>query len=64
MPYQSVGPCYTHFPADVMMNEFDLSHWNCNNEPNDSIDLIKDYYNLMADRLRHQILDASPHARI
>jgi hypothetical protein len=62
MPYQSVGDS----PVDVMMNQFDLS--NCNYDDDldlyESIDLIKDYYNIMTDRLRHQILDASPHARI
>ncbi len=62
MPYQSVGD----FPVDVMMNQFDLSDWNYNNDSdlNESIDLIKDYCDIMTDRLRHQILDASPHARI
>ncbi len=50
MPYQSVGD----FPVDVMMNQFDLSDWNDNNESNlyESIDLIKDYYDKMTDRLR------------
>jgi hypothetical protein len=60
MPYQSVGCCYTHFPVDVMMNGFDLSNWNYNNDSDlspfisldDSIDTIKDEYNLMTDRLR------------
>jgi hypothetical protein len=55
-----------------MMNGFDLSNWNYNNNsdlslfiiPDDSIDLIKDYYNLLTDRLRHQIWEASSHARI
>jgi hypothetical protein len=55
-----------------MMNGFDLSDWNYNNNSDlssfiiadDSIDLIKDYYNIITDRLRHQILEASPHARI
>ncbi len=62
MPYQSVGD----FPVDVMMNQFDLSDWNYNNDSDlyESIDLIKDYYNTMTDRLRRRILDASPHARI
>ena len=62
MPYQSVGD----FPVDVMMNQFDLSDWNYNDDSDlyESIDLIKDYYNIMTDRLRRQILDASPHARI
>jgi hypothetical protein len=62
MPYQSVGD----FPVDVMMNQIDLSDWNYNDDLDlyESIDLVKDYYNIMTDRLRHQILDASPHARI
>jgi hypothetical protein len=62
MPYQSVGD----FPVDVMMNQYDLSNWNDNDESDlyESIDLIKDYYDIMADRLRHRILEASPHARI
>ncbi len=55
-----------------MMNGLDLSNSNYNNNPDlslfiipdDSIDLIKDYYNLMTDRLRRQILEVSPHARI
>ncbi len=42
------------------MNGFNLFDWNYNNEPDDSIDLTKDYYDLMTDTLRHQILDASP----
>jgi hypothetical protein len=72
MPYQSVNCCYTYFPVDVMMNGFDLSYWDCNDDSDfssfiiadDSIDLIKDNYNIMTDRLKHQILEASPHARI
>ena len=62
MPYQSVGD----FLVDVMMNQFDLSNWNYNDDLDlyESIDLIKDYYDIMTDRLRCQILDASPHARI
>ena len=62
MPYQSVGD----FLVDVMMNQFDLSNWNYNDDSDlyESIDLIKDYYVRMTDRLRHQILAASPHARI
>jgi hypothetical protein len=55
-----------------MMNGFNLSNWNYNDNsdlslfiiPDDSIDLIKDYYDLITDRLRHQILEASPYARI
>jgi hypothetical protein len=62
MPYQSVGD----FPDDVMMNQFNLFDLNNNDESDlyESIDLIKDYYDIMADRLRRQILEASPHARI
>jgi hypothetical protein len=62
MPYQSVGD----FPVDVIMNQFDSSDWNYNNDSDlyESIDLIKDYYDIMTDRLRRRILDASPHARI
>ncbi len=62
MPYQSVGD----FPVDVMMNHFDLSDWNDNDESDlyESIDLIKDYYDIVTDRLRRRILEASPHARI
>ncbi len=62
MPHQSV----VDFPVDVMMNQFDLSDWNDNDESDlyESIDLIKDYYNITTDRLRRQILEASPHARI
>jgi hypothetical protein len=59
MPYQSVGD----FPVDVMMNQFNLSDWNYNDD-SDLYDLIKDYYDIMTDRLRRQILEASPHARI
>jgi hypothetical protein len=62
MPYQYVGD----FPVNVMMNHFDVSDWNYNDDLDlyESIDLIKDYYNIMTDRLRRQILEASPHARI
>ncbi len=62
MPYQSVGD----FPDDVMMNQFNLSDWNYNDDLDlyESIDLIKDYYNIVTDRLRRRILGASPHARI
>ncbi len=51
MPYQSVGD----FPVDVMMNQFNLSVWNDNDESDlyESIDLIKGYYDIMTDRLRH-----------
>jgi hypothetical protein len=62
MPYQSVGD----FPVDVMMNQFDSSDWNDNDESDlyESIDLIKDNNDIMTDILRCQILEASPHARI
>jgi hypothetical protein len=62
MPYQSVGD----FPVDVMINQFYLSDRNYNDDSDlyESIDLIKDYYNIMTDRLRRQILDALPLARI
>jgi hypothetical protein len=62
MPYQSVGD----FLVDVMMNQFNLSDWKDNDESDlyESIDLIKDYCNIMTDRLRRRILEASPHARI
>ncbi len=68
MPYQSVGD----FLVNVMMNQFDLSDWNYDDDsdcssfiiPDESIDLIKDYYDIMTDRLRRQILESSPHARI
>ncbi len=40
MPYKSVGD----FPVDVMMNQFNLSDWNYNDDSDlyESIDLIKD----------------------
>jgi hypothetical protein len=62
MPYQSVGD----FLVDVMMNQFNLFDWNDNDGSDlyESIDLIKDHYNIMTDRLRRRILEASPHARI
>ena len=62
MPYQSIGD----FPVNFMMNQFDLSDWYDNDESDlyESIDLIKDYDDDMTDRLRRQILEASPHARI
>ncbi len=62
MPYQFIGD----FPFDVMMNRFDLSDWNDNDESDlyEYVDLIKYYYDIMTDRLRRQILKASPHARI
>ncbi len=60
MPYQSAGHCYTHFPVDVMIIVFDLLNWNYNDDsdislfiiPDDSIDLNKDEFNIMTDRLR------------
>jgi hypothetical protein len=62
IPYQSIGD----FPVNVMMIQFDISDWYDNDESDlyESIDLIKDYYNEMTDRLRRRILEASPHARI
>ncbi len=53
MPYQSIGD----FPVNFMLNQFDLSYWYDNDESDlyESIDLIKDYYDEMTDRLRHQI---------
>ncbi len=50
MPYQSVGD----FPVDVMMNHFNIFDWNYNDDLDfyESIDLIKDYYDIMTDRLR------------
>jgi hypothetical protein len=48
MPYQSVGD----FLVDVMMNQFDLFDWNYNDDSDlyESIDPIKDYYNIMTHR--------------
>jgi len=63
MPYhQSVGD----FPVDVMMNQFDVSNWDDNDDSDlyESTDLIEDYYNIMTDKLRRRIVEASPHARI
>jgi hypothetical protein len=63
MPYyQSVGD----FPVDVMMNKFDVSNWDDNDDSDlyESIDLIEDYYNIMTDKLRRRILETSPPARI
>ncbi len=59
MPYQPANCCYAHFPVDVMMIGFDISNWNQNNNldlssfimADDSIDLIKDEFNIMTDRL-------------
>jgi hypothetical protein len=55
-----------------MINGFDLLNWYSNDKsassplilPNDFIATIEDEYDLMTDRLMHQILKASPHARI
>jgi hypothetical protein len=62
MPYQSIGD----FPVNFMMNQFDLSNWYENDESDlyESIDLIKNYYDEMTDRLRRRISGQSPHARI
>ncbi len=62
MPYQSIGD----FPVNFMMNQFNLSDWYGNDESDlyESIDPTKDYDDDMTDRLRRQILEASPHARI
>jgi hypothetical protein len=51
IPYKSIGD----FPVDVMMNQFNSSDWNYNDDSDlyESIDLIKDYYNIMTERLRH-----------
>jgi hypothetical protein len=45
IPYHSVGD----FPVDVMMNQFDLSNWNYNDDSDlyESIGLIKDHYNII-----------------
>ncbi len=63
MPYyQSVG----NFAVDVMMNQFHVSNWYDNDDSYlyESIDLIQDYYNIMTDKLRRWILEASPHAKV
>ncbi len=62
MLYQSIGD----FPVNFMTNQSYLSNWydNEKSDLNESIDLIKDYDDDMTDRLRRQILEASPHARI
>ncbi len=72
MPYQTAGYSFTHFSIDLMINGFDLLNWNDNDEsdlspfnlPDDSTAMIEEEYNLMTDKLMHQILKASPHARI
>jgi hypothetical protein len=59
MPYQSANCFYTHFPVDVMIDGFNISNWNYNNNSDlslyimadDSIDLIKDEFDIMTDRL-------------
>ncbi len=58
MPYQSIGDFLVH----VMMNQFDISNWYDNDRSDlyESIDLIKDYYDEMTDRLRRRISEASP----
>jgi hypothetical protein len=50
MPYQSIGD----FLVNYMMNQFDLFDWYDNDESDlyESIDLNKDYYDEMTDRLR------------
>ncbi len=50
MPCQSEGD----FLVDVVMNQFDLSNWNYDDDSDlyESIDLMKKYYNIMTDRLR------------
>jgi hypothetical protein len=42
------------YPVDIMMNLFNLSNWNDNDESDlyESIDLNNDYYDIMTDRLR------------
>ncbi len=62
MPYQSIGD----FSVNFMINQFNLSNWYDNDELDlyESIDLIKDYDDDMTDRLRRQILEAYPYARI
>ncbi len=50
MPYyQSVGD----FPVDVMMNQFNISNWDDNDDSYlyESIDLIQDYYDIMTDKI-------------
>jgi hypothetical protein len=50
MPYQSAGD----FLVNFMMNQFNLLDWNYNDDldlssliiPDESIDLIKDYYDI------------------
>jgi hypothetical protein len=72
MPYQSADCCFTHFLVNLMINGFDSSNWNNNNESDpsplilldDFIVMIEDEYDLMTDRLMRQILKASLHARI
>jgi hypothetical protein len=54
MQYQCAGCCFTYFPVDVMINGFNLLHWNHNNEsdlslfisPDDSIAAIEDKHDL------------------
>jgi hypothetical protein len=59
MPYQSAICCNIHFPVDVMMTGFNISNWNYIDNSDlssfimadDSIDLIKDEFDIMTDRL-------------
>ena len=62
MSYQSIGDILVNF----MMNQFDYFDWYDNDESDlyESIDLIIDYDDDMTDRLRRQILEKSPLARI
>ena len=52
--------------SDIFCPYRKLTDWYNNDESDlyESIDLIKDYDDDMTDRLRHQILEASPHAKI
>ena len=52
--------------SDIFCPYCKLTNWYDNDESDlyESIDLIKDYDDDMTDRLRRQILEASPHARI
>jgi hypothetical protein len=52
--------------SDIFCPYRKLTNWYNNDESDlyESIDLIKDYDDDMTDRLRRQILEASPHARI
>ncbi len=52
--------------SDIFCPYHKLTDWYDNDESDlsESIDLIKDYDDDMTDRLRRQILEASPHSRI